>query len=67
MGTRLKPRQRKILEALRGLGGEATTWQVAIATALDPNGVAQTLGRLRQVECLGGARGGACLWRISKE
>ncbi len=64
MNTRLKPRQRKILEALRELGGEASTWQIAIATGLNTNGIAQTLGVLSEVACLGGGKGGACRWGI---
>ncbi len=43
----LKPRQKKILEALRNLGGLATTRQIAKAVELHVNGVSQSLSTLR--------------------
>ena len=59
----LKKRQKIILAALRDLGGEATTREIAQKTGLNVNGVAQSLGALEQVNCLGG-RAGECKWRL---
>jgi hypothetical protein len=44
--ARLKRRHREILNAIRSLGGRATTRQIAIATGLHVNGVSQSLGAL---------------------
>ena len=63
---KLKKRQREILAALIRLGGEATTQQVAEATNLHINGVAQTLGVLEGVEGIGG-KGGKYRWRYRKQ
>lgn len=55
--------------ALRGLGGRATTRQIAIATGLNTNGVSQSLGALANaglVTCLGG-RGAECEWEEKEE
>lgn len=60
----LKKRQKRILAALAGLGGEATTRQIAEKTTLPVNGVSQSLGVLTQhVVCLGG-RGGDTRWKL---
>lgn len=40
---KLKPRQKKILEALEGLGGKGTTRQIAERTNLHVNGVLNLL------------------------
>jgi hypothetical protein len=57
-------RKKTILEALRNLGGQATTREIAIATNLNVNGVSQTLGSMsEQVTCLGG-RGGDTKWKL---
>jgi DNA-binding IclR family transcriptional regulator len=60
----MKRRQKEILAALRRLGGEATTRQIAEKTGLHVNGVAQSLVALAdEVEVLGG-RGGETRWRL---
>lgn len=61
----LKKRHTDILKALDELGGEATTREIALATALNVNGVAQSLGVLQNeyVACLGG-RGGETKWEL---
>ncbi len=42
--NKLKPRQRKILQALAALGGEATQREIAKEAGLNTNGVSQSLG-----------------------
>lgn len=69
MGERvtLKPRQRKILEALRELGGVATVRDIAHATGFNVNGVSQSLGATHlggQVEPIGSGSGGNKEWRV---
>lgn len=60
----LKPRQREILAALKRLGNEATTRQIAGAVDLHVNGVSQSLSAMHEhIQCLGG-RGGNIRWRI---
>ena len=59
----LKKRQKLILVALAELGGEATTRQIAKKVNLNVNGVSQSLGAIRQVECLGG-RDGETRWKL---
>lgn len=66
MARKLKKRQKEIIRALIELGGEATTRQVAEKTELHVNGVAQTLGALQEVECLGG-KDGETKWRYVSE
>lgn len=67
MPTRLKKRQKIILAALENLGGIATTRQIAKATSLHVNGVAQTLGALsgQYVQYIGGQSGEA-EWKLKK-
>lgn len=65
-GERLRKRDRRILEALKLMGGEASTRQIAIAANLNTNGVSQTLGVLASkgyVQPVGGERGDF-LWRL---
>jgi hypothetical protein len=52
-----KKRKVIILRALQGLGGEATTRQIAGKVNLNVNGVSQSLGVMPEVECLGGDAG----------
>ena len=60
----LKKRQKIILAALKELGGETTTRQIAEKAGLNVNGVSQSLGAMYQyIECLGG-RGGETMWKI---
>jgi predicted transcriptional regulator len=60
----LKKRQKDILQALKELGGEATTRQIAAKINLSVNGVSQSLGVLYpHVNCLGGS-GGKKKWRL---
>ena len=68
MPTRLKKRQKIILAALKDLGGIATTRQIAKATGLHVNGVAQTLGALSDQYCqyIGG-RAGEAEWELKKK
>lgn len=64
---RLKQRQRNILQALRDLGGTATTREIASRVGLHVNGVSQSLGALFEyIQCHGG-RGGDVVWSIKKE
>lgn len=68
MATRLKPRQRLILEALLNLGKKATTTQIAEKTKLHVNGVTQSLGALTEFVKMGKpAKGGEQKWRLIKE
>lgn len=54
----LKKRQKLILAALKKLGGEATTREIAAEAELSVNGVSQSLGALSEdVQCLGGTAG----------
>lgn len=63
----LKTRQREILQALKGLGGTATTRQIARKTGFNTNGVSQTLDALYEhVRWLGGV-GGDALWELSRK
>ena len=63
---RLKPRQRAILQALRMLGGTATTRQIAERTGFNVNGVSQSLGALSDfVEGLDG-EAGDFKWRLKR-
>lgn len=60
----LKSRQLYILMALKELGGEATTLQIAELAKLNVNGVSQSLGALSEhVKRLNG-RGGETKWQI---
>ena len=62
----LKKRQRKILQALKDLGGEANTKQIAEKAGLNTNGVSQSLGAMYlYVDCLGG-RGGETRWMVKQ-
>ncbi len=46
MPTKLKPRQRRILQALEDLGGRATQREIAKVTDLSVNGVSQSLSAM---------------------
>ena len=59
----MKKRQRDILNALRELGGKATTRQIAEKTGLHTNGVAQSLAAIDSVEFVGG-KSGDTMWEI---
>lgn len=60
----LKKRHAVILAALKELGGEATTKQIADKTNLNVNGVSQSLGSLlNYVKCLDG-RAGETKWKL---
>jgi len=62
----LSKRQRAILQALKEIGGTATTREVAEKTDLNVNGVAQSLGALYYyVKCLGGIAG-ETRWKMKK-
>ncbi len=58
-------RKKEILDALKELGGTASTHQLAIATGFNTNGLSQTLNTMPQVSCLGG-RGGECQWQLKE-
>jgi predicted transcriptional regulator len=63
----LKPRQRKILEALKALGGEASVRDIAHETGFNVNGVSQSLGATHlggQVQPVGDGRGGQKKWKV---
>lgn len=62
----MKKRQKIILQTLKSLGGEATTREIATKAGLNVNGVAQSLGVLGVVECLGG-RAGDTKWKLVEE
>ncbi len=63
----LKKRQKIILAALKELGGEATTRQIAEKVNLHTNGVSQSLGAMtNDVTCLGG-RGGETKWKLKDQ
>lgn len=62
----MKKRQRLILEALKKLGGEATTRQIAEEVNLPVNGVSQSLGALAEVSYQGG-KGGETRWKFLEE
>lgn len=50
MPTKMKPRQRRILQALIDLGGRATQKEIAQKTGLSVNGVSQSLGAMQVQE-----------------
>ena len=61
---KLKKHQKEVLSAVRELGGNATTRQIAEKVNRSVNGVSQTLGALwRFVHCLGG-KGGEANWKL---
>ncbi len=64
----LKKRQLNILNALRDLGGIATTKAISVKANLNTNGVSQSLGALgdKYVRYIGG-RGSNTIWEIIKE
>jgi len=47
MPSKMKPRQRRILQALIDLGGRATQKEIAQKTGMSVNGVSQSLGALQ--------------------
>ena len=47
MPCKIKPRQRRILQALKDLGGKATQREIAQKTDMSVNGVSQSLGALQ--------------------
>ncbi len=47
MPTKMKPRQRRILQALIDLGGRATQREIAQKTGMSVNGVSQSLGAMQ--------------------
>lgn len=47
MPTKMKPRQRRILQALKDLGGRATQREIAQKTDMSVNGVSQSLGAMQ--------------------
>lgn len=61
---KLKPRQRRILQALKDCDGQATARQIALMTNLHVNGVAQSLGALaaKSLVALIEGEGGDTLW-----
>lgn len=67
-GERLGKRQQDAVRALRRLGGEASTRQVAEALGRSVNGVSQTLGAhsLRETVAIvsDGSRGGDTRWLL---
>ncbi|MEK7660069.1 MAG: hypothetical protein AAB343_02590 [Patescibacteria group bacterium] len=65
VGKKLKKRHQRILNALRDLGGTATTRQIAIATSLHVNGVSQSMNVLggQHIQYLGGT-GTDRLWKL---
>jgi len=44
--VRLKPHQKRILQALQDSGGQNSVKQIALLTGLHANGVSQTMGAL---------------------
>lgn len=62
----LNKRRKLFLQTLESLGGEATTWQIAIATKLNVRGVSQTLGAMPESIKLLGGRAGAKRWKTIK-
>lgn len=59
-----KKRHQIILNALRELGGKASTQQIAIATGFDANGVSQSLGAMsgRDLVAMGDYKRGETEW-----
>jgi predicted transcriptional regulator len=47
MPTKMKPRQRRILQALKDLGGRATQREITHTTDMSVNGVSQSLGAMQ--------------------
>ncbi len=64
----LKKRQLNILNALRDLGGIATTKAISIKANLNTNGVSQSLGALsdKYVRYIGGL-GSNATWKMAEE
>jgi len=62
----LRKRHKIILAALKELGGEATTRQIAKKVNLNVNGVSQSLRVLHQVRCLGYSYGEK-RWKLNPE
>ena len=61
-----KKRKKIILAALAGLGGKATTRQIAEKVNLNVNGVSQSLGVMNEVVYSGG-NGGDTEWKIKSD
>lgn len=66
MQQQLKARQRRIVDALKTLGGKASTREIAAVVELDTNGVSQSLGAIGVVHCLGG-KGADCRWVLRSD
>ena len=63
----LTPAQRAVLDALRRLGGERTTREIAREAGKKGNGTAAALGRLSQVESVTGPyQGTGRRWRLKQ-
>lgn len=61
----LKPRQRRILESLDQLGGQANTKQIAEKVGLSTNGVSQSLGALAPIYVtMVGSEGQQPVWKL---
>ncbi|MEK7179236.1 MAG: hypothetical protein AAB727_03220 [Patescibacteria group bacterium] len=67
MALRLKRRQKLILKALVGYGGEATTRQISEKTGLNVNGVSQSLGALAHHVVRLGGKGGDTKWQLKND
>ncbi|MDP2705540.1 MAG: winged helix-turn-helix transcriptional regulator [Patescibacteria group bacterium] len=63
----LKKRQKNILTALKELGGEASTREIAEKVSLNVNGVSQSLGALGKYVVGLGGRGGEMRWKLVSE
>ncbi|MDP3935012.1 MAG: hypothetical protein Q8Q46_02250 [Candidatus Giovannonibacteria bacterium] len=63
-----KKRRQIILNAIRELGGKASTRQIAIATGFDANGVSQSLGAMsgRGLVSMGDYKMGNTEWMLVK-
>jgi DNA-binding IclR family transcriptional regulator len=68
-GRNFKKRQLAILRALAGLGGKATTQEIAQKTNLNTNGVSQSLGALPDsyVTEISGGKAGQRKWQLTAD
>jgi len=64
MAEKMTTRKRLVLDALRELGGKATTRAIAEKLGLNVNGVAQTLGSVYEQVIFLGGHGGDAEWKI---
>ncbi len=62
----MKPRHRKIVQALLDLGGTATTREIAKQAGLNTNGVSQSMGWIEGVKEVGMYEGADTRWHYDQ-